>query len=184
MDLEVESPTNHGGQRLVLVPCPLQGHLYPMLHLADLLLHNGFSVTVIQIPSPSWRSIDRVPRFPGLFFEPIVDDIESDDDASAAGEDVMSFLLKLNSKCREPIRDCLERVRSHASRGPVLCLIHDAVLYFPIDAVSDLEIPRLVLRTSTAANFLGLSLLDQKGSLPPQGTIITVEEERTFLSVC
>lgn len=77
----------------------------------------------------------------------------------------MSFLLKLNSKCREPFRACLEQVQSDTSRGSVLCVIHDAVLYFPVSV----EVPRLVLRTSTAANFLGLSLLDQKGFLPPQG---------------
>ncbi|OWM85479.1 UDP-glycosyltransferase 76B1-like [Punica granatum] len=173
MDLKGARSRKNHVHHLVLVPCPLQGHLTPMFHLANLLLSRGFAVTVIQIPSPSWRSLDCThpnPSFPSLFFEPIADGVACDDDASNAGEDVMSFLLELNSKCREPFRDCLDRVASSAPRGCISCLIHDAVMYFPVDVVEDLSIPRLVLRTSTAANFLGLSLLDQKGFLPPQGT--------------
>ncbi|CAA0814669.1 UDP-glycosyltransferase 76F1 [Striga hermonthica] len=46
-----------GGQRLILFPPPLQGHISPMLQLANILHSRGFSITVIHTrlnsPNPS-----------------------------------------------------------------------------------------------------------------------------------
>ncbi|KAF5747935.1 UDP-glucose iridoid glucosyltransferase-like isoform X2 [Tripterygium wilfordii] len=154
-----------GGPHLVLVPCPLQGHMNPMLHLAKLLHSKGFTITIINTQISSHHHHHPNDLF---FYESIDGGLP---DASSIDGDVVPFLLELNLKCREPFRDCLARmmVRVDGSRDHVSCIIHDSAMYFSVSVADELEIPRIVLRTSSAATFYGFSLLfKRKGCLPIQ----------------
>lgn len=161
-----ENRKRDGKHHLVLVPCPLQGHLNPMLNLASIFRSKGFAITLVlmQSASPrvatSWVSDD-------FFFESLGG---STGDISYAHDlDLMRFLNEINLNCKLPFRDCLTRLRMNRLRDCKLCVVHDAIMYFSGEVCDEMEIPRLVLRTSTAANFLGLSMLNQKACLPAQG---------------
>ncbi|XP_011027241.1 PREDICTED: UDP-glucose iridoid glucosyltransferase-like isoform X1 [Populus euphratica] len=153
----------HVGKRkghLLLVPCPLQGHMIPMLHLAKILHSHGFLITITET-EPSSPAVFP-PHHPDFLFESI-DGL--DNSPSEFKGDVVSFLYTLNTKCKAPFHDCLSRIQTNSTQGPVTCIIHDAVMFFSVDVADYMKIPRIVLRTSSATNFYGLSLLKQKGDL-------------------
>ncbi|KAG6603310.1 UDP-glucose iridoid glucosyltransferase, partial [Cucurbita argyrosperma subsp. sororia] len=140
---------------LVLVPCPLPSHMSPMLHLAKLLHSQGFSITIIhtQLNSPNES------HYPEFSFESIGGSmLES---YSAFDGDVMLFLSKLNMKCETPFHECLVNMQLRCQFNPISCIIYDAVMYFSAAVADDLKLFRIVLRTSSAANYIGLSILDE-----------------------
>uniref|UniRef100_A0A803QPM4 Uncharacterized protein n=1 Tax=Cannabis sativa TaxID=3483 RepID=A0A803QPM4_CANSA len=135
---------------LVLVPCPLQGHMSPMLHLAKLLHSRGFSITIILVSSNELNPC----QYPEFMFH-YMDNIIS---YNSFGGDVMLYLLMLNNKCTTPFTDSLLTL-TKLQFGPVTCVVYDAVMYFSAAVADQLQIPRIVLRTSSASTFLALSLL-------------------------
>ncbi|KAJ6912578.1 DNA gyrase subunit B [Populus alba x Populus x berolinensis] len=145
---------------LLLAPCPLQGHMNPMLHLAKILHSHGFLITITETQPSS--PVVFPPHRPDFLFESI-DGL--DNSPSEFRGDVVTFLYTLNTKCKAPFHDCLSRIQTNSTQGPVTCIIHDAVMFFSADVADDMKIPRIVLRTSSATNFYGLSLLKQKGDL-------------------
>lgn len=166
MDEKIVETLSRNNHHLVLVPCPLQGHINPMLHLANVFRSRGFPITIIHT-----KSIPIVlPSSHHDFLFESIDDSLSEDERSSSSKDVISFLFNLNLKCKAGFRDCLARIIADRSRDlGLVCIIFDAAMYFSGDVATEFKVPKLVLRTSTAANFLGLSLLNQRGSLPDQG---------------
>jgi hypothetical protein len=174
MELETEAwnmKNKQVGKRkghLLLVPCPLQGHMNPMLHLATILHSHGFLITITETQPSS--PVVFPPHRPDFLFESI-DGLDNSPSEIFKG-DVVTFLYTLNTKCKAPFHDCLSRIQTNSTQGPVTCIIHDAVMFFSVDVADDMKIPRIVLRTSSATNFYGLSLLKQKGDLLAiQGTV-------------
>ncbi|KAL9998261.1 putative UDP-glucuronosyl/UDP-glucosyltransferase [Helianthus debilis subsp. tardiflorus] len=135
------------GRRLVLLPLPFQGHVSPMLQLANILHSKGFSITILHTrfnsPNPT--------NYPHFTFLPIpgtgevnFSDIDKDK--------VVSLLFYINSKFLDPVRVCLERLMSEDDG--VACLITDAQ-WFGTQSVADgLKLPRIVHRTSSISSFL------------------------------
>ncbi|PON48655.1 UDP-glucuronosyl/UDP-glucosyltransferase [Trema orientale] len=155
------------GHHLVLVPCPLQGHMSPMLHLAKLLHSKGFFITII-VSSNEVNPPLSPSHYPEFLFQSININEDGTNNISynSFGGDVMLYLLVLNNKCGTPLRDCLTKLQSNVSFfGPVSCVVYDAVMYFSAAIADELEIPRIVLRTSSASTFLALSLLRQNATL-------------------
>lgn len=155
------------GRRLILFPLPLQGHLNPMLDLANILHYKGFSITLIHTnfnsPNPS--------NYPHFTFHSIQDGLSA---TEASTNDVVSLLSLLNIKCAEPFKD---RVRSlvsdDVSEEPVSCLISDAIFHFTQAVAESFKLPRMVLRTGGASSFVvfaAFPLLREKGYLPIQET--------------
>ncbi|XP_028054483.1 UDP-glycosyltransferase 76F1-like isoform X2 [Camellia sinensis] len=90
--------------RVVLLPLPLQGHINPMLQLANILHSHGFSITIIlhtSFPSPN---PSNYPHFTFLSFP----DGLSQSEASTT--DLLSLILLLNLRCINPFRDCLVKL--------------------------------------------------------------------------
>ncbi|XP_077238868.1 UDP-glycosyltransferase 76B1-like [Tasmannia lanceolata] len=148
------------GRRIVFFPCPLQGHINPMLQLATLLHSKGFSITVIHTqfnsPNPS--------NYPNFSFEPISDGLQE-----ASAKDFMALFVALNIRCEAPFRDCLVRILSENKRDSIVCIISDASFHFTQSVANHLKLPRIVLRTSPASCFVAFAkfpLLQQKGYLP------------------
>ncbi|KAL6977393.1 hypothetical protein U1Q18_026192 [Sarracenia purpurea var. burkii] len=159
-------------RQLILFPLPLQGHINPMLQLAD-ILHSkgGFSITVIhtRFNSPA------ASKFPHFTFVPISDGL-SETEASTA--DVITLISKLNINLVAPLRDCLAGLllsddvsEEPSPRPPIVCLITDAMWHFSQSVANEFEIPRIVLRTSSVSSFLvfaAFPLLRERGYLSKQ----------------
>ncbi|KAL7229019.1 hypothetical protein ACSBR2_007670 [Camellia fascicularis] len=152
--------------RVVLLPLPLQGHINPMLQLANILHSHGFSITIIlhtSFPSPN---PSNYPHFTFLSFP----DGLSQSEASTT--DLLSLILLLNLRCINPFRDCLVRLISDAEEeDPVACLISDAILHFAGPVADCLKLSRLVLRTGGVSSYVAFAAfptLFEKGYFPVQ----------------
>ncbi|RYR46272.1 hypothetical protein Ahy_A07g032011 isoform B [Arachis hypogaea] len=152
------------GVRLVLLPLPFQGHINPMLQLANILYSKGFSITIIHTtfnpPNPL--------NYPHFTFCPIQDGI-----TDSSSLDLLHLIILLNIRCVTPFRDMLAKVISDArdNKEIVACLISDALFYFTQAVSNTFELPRIVLRTSGASSFVSFvlfPLLIERGYIPIQ----------------
>ncbi|XLT00677.1 hypothetical protein HN51_050028, partial [Arachis hypogaea] len=152
------------GVRLVLLPLPFQGHINPMLQLANILYSKGFSITIIHTtfnpPNPL--------NYPHFTFCPIQDGI-----TDSSSLDLLHLIILLNIRCVTPFRDMLAKVISDArdNKEIVACLISDALFYFTQAVSNTFELPRIVLRTSGISSFvpfLLFPLLIERGYIPIQ----------------
>ncbi|XP_014495747.1 UDP-glycosyltransferase 76B1 [Vigna radiata var. radiata] len=161
------------GRRLLLIPLPVQGHINPMLQLAEILHSKGFSITIIHAtfnsPDPS-----NYPHFTFSFFQ--------DGLSQTQPSDLLNFLVEFNVKSVDPFKDCVTKLlRTHeAEEEPVACLISDAICYFTQAVADNLQLPRIVLRTSSISSyvaFLAYPLFRQRGYIPTQACILEEEVE-------
>ncbi|XP_042484846.1 UDP-glucose iridoid glucosyltransferase-like [Macadamia integrifolia] len=156
---EMEKRERSAGGHLVLLPCPLQGHMNPMLHLANLLHSKGFSITIVHTqfksPNPSGYPSD-------INFKSIPDGLSKDQE-----DDLVSLLLNLNLNCEAPVRDFLLQMQSNRSgQEPFLGIIHDASLYFVSAIADDMKLPRFAFKTNNMTFYVGYLLTTQKGCHP------------------
>ncbi|XP_058109373.1 UDP-glycosyltransferase 76B1-like [Magnolia sinica] len=163
-EVEEMQDQKYQGPHLVLIPLPLQGHLNPMLQLATLLHSKGFLITIVHTqfnsPNPS--------NHPNFNFEPIPDGLSDD---RAAAMDIIMLVAALNVAYKAPSEELLRRLVLENPYGPIKCIISDAMMHFTQDVASILNIPRVVIRTSSAISFAAFTafpLLKQKGCLSVQ----------------
>ncbi|CAJ1862811.1 unnamed protein product [Sphenostylis stenocarpa] len=161
------------GRRLLLVPLPLQGHINPMLQLAQILYTKGFSITIIH---PSFNS-PNPSNYPHFNFSCIEDEF-----VLTESSDLLSFLIELNAKCVEPFKECVGKLlqSDDAWEEPVACLISDAICHFTQGVAHSLQLPRLVLRTSGVSSFVAFAaypLFRQRGYIPTQDCKLEEEVE-------
>lgn len=155
--------------RLLFFPLPLQGHVSPMLQLANLLYSNGFSITIIHtcfISSPKYPS-----NYPHFAFHSIPNGLSKSECSNT--DNLVALVSLLNANCAEPFRDCLVKLLSDVSDEPVAGLISDSTWKFTDSIAKSLQLPRFVLRTNNISSFLALAalpLLQEKGYLPIQGS--------------
>ncbi|XP_004294261.1 PREDICTED: UDP-glycosyltransferase 76E2-like [Fragaria vesca subsp. vesca] len=151
------------GQRLVLVPCPYQGHINPMLQLGTFLHSKGFSITIVHTqfnsPSPS--------NHPEFTFIPIPDGLTV---PLVSSGNIVAILLAINANCKSSFEQCLTtQVMEQEPEKKITCIIYDEFMYFSAAAANHLNIPSIILRTTSAANFLARSTvieLHSKGHIP------------------
>nr|XP_028954952.1 UDP-glucose iridoid glucosyltransferase-like [Malus domestica] len=151
-----------GVKRLVLFPCPYQGHINPMLQLGSFLHSKGFSITVIHTqfnsPNPSTH--------PEFTFFPIQDGLTAEEISSG---NVLAFLLAINANCKASFRQCLTQVMEQEPDNKITCAIRDDLMYFTEAVAKDLNIPNIMLRTSSVTNVLARTAVPQlhsKGHIP------------------
>ncbi|KAM7265463.1 hypothetical protein ACFE04_003146 [Oxalis oulophora] len=134
------------GKRLVMFPLPLQGHITPMLQLANILHSKGFSITIIHTnfnsPNPK-----NHPHFTFHFIN------ENLTQTTSVDHDLIGLVSLLNVTCVEPFRECLSSLLLD-SEEPIACVISDAILPFAQEVANQLKVPRIVLRTGGASSFL------------------------------
>ncbi|KAI4302410.1 hypothetical protein MLD38_038158 [Melastoma candidum] len=154
--------------RIILFPLPLQGHVSPMLQLAQLLRSRGFAVTVVHStfnpPNPS--------NYPDLEFHSIPCGFHDSEIASA---DLILRMNLLITRCEGPFTTFLEE---SLRNGPLTCLVTDSWYIFAQEVANKLGVTRLVLRTGSATSlslFADFPLLFEKGYYPIQGS--RLEEE-------
>ncbi|PKI43591.1 hypothetical protein CRG98_036021 [Punica granatum] len=125
------------GRRLVLFPMPLQGHINPMLQLAQILHSKGFSITVIHTNFNS----PNASNYPHFTFHPIPDRLDQSDPAMPSN--IGSLLSHLTTMCEGPFEDCLRKLMLDETDEPIGCLVSDALFHFTQD--SKLEDPIMEL---------------------------------------
>ncbi|XP_071707150.1 UDP-glycosyltransferase 76G1-like [Rutidosis leptorrhynchoides] len=144
-------------RRIILFPLPFQGHINPMLQLANILhTHGCFHITIIhaEFNSPNCSN------YPHFTFKSIKDRFSEIADQFVTNNDVTYYLKYLNRSCVDPFKECLIELLAEPNKGHVSCLITDATFYFTQAVSDDLNLPRMVLRTSS----LGCTLA--YGALP------------------
>jgi hypothetical protein len=148
-------------------PLPFQGHINPMLQLADVLHSRGLAVTVLHT---RFNALDPA-LHPEFTFVAVPDGIPAD---VAASGSVISIILAMNAAMEEPgpVRDALASVLGEKGKPTAACLFIDANLLAVQKAATALGLPTMVLRSASAACFscfLAYPMLHQNGYLPPKG---------------
>ncbi|TVU39941.1 hypothetical protein EJB05_13385, partial [Eragrostis curvula] len=165
-----------GRGRVLVFPLPFQGHINPMLQLADVLHGRGLAVTVLHT---YFNALDPA-LHPAFDFVPVPDGVPAD---VAASGNVIAIIEAMNAAMEAngsaALRDILQSVLGDQGQPPAACIIFDANLLAVPTASAALGLPTLVLRTASAAClgcFLAYPMLHKKGYLPPQ-------ESKLFLPV-
>ncbi|KAL8097890.1 UDP-glycosyltransferase 76B1-like [Apium graveolens] len=133
--------------RLLLFPLPAQGHINPMLQLANILYSKGFNITIIHTSF----NFPNKSNYPHFTFEAIPEESLT---GFPTRQGSVTKIVLLNKVCFDPFRDCVKRLLSNSSADDrIFCLITDALLYFTKDVADLLKLPRIVLRTSSLSAF-------------------------------
>lgn len=130
---------------VVLVPCPFQGHITPMLQLGSILHSKGFSIIVahteLNPPNPKY--------YPEFTFVPLPDGIV---DSDTSFYNMLNVISAINKNCKDSFQDYMaQRLAEIEVNGKVACIIYDAIMRFVDPVAVELKIPTILLRTTTAA---------------------------------
>ncbi|XP_006658425.2 DIMBOA UDP-glucosyltransferase BX9-like isoform X1 [Oryza brachyantha] len=174
------SPARHAGggdddgrgrRRVLVFPLPFQGHVTPMLQLADALRsRGGFAVTVFLAPVPSSSSLLHRPA--GYRFVTVGAGVAGAAAAlipSGTGGDFAGALMRLDALLRAPFEDCL-RQELAADEDAAACLVVDSNLRGMQEVAERLGVATLALRTGGACclvAYMAFPELCGKGILPP-----------------
>nr|XP_043631267.1 UDP-glycosyltransferase 76B1-like [Erigeron canadensis] len=133
-------------KRIILFPLPFQGHINPMLQLANILhAHGTFKITIVHT---EYNSPPNQSNYPHFTFKSIKDNFSEIVNQLAWNPDSSFYLKHLNTSCVDPFRECLAGLLRETDKEPVACVITDAGFYFTQAVADELKIPRMVLRTS------------------------------------
>ncbi|XP_076904767.1 UDP-glycosyltransferase 76B1-like [Bidens hawaiensis] len=132
-------------RRIILFPLPFQGHISPMLQLANILHTRGFKITIMhtEYNSPNHTN------YPHFTFKPIKDGFSEIADKVHGTPDPTYFLKYLNKSCVDPFRECLAKLLAEPGEERVACVITDAGFYFAQTVADELKLPRIALRTGS-----------------------------------
>jgi hypothetical protein len=154
-------------RRVLVFPLPFQGHINPMLQLADVLHGRGLAVTVLHT---RFNALDPA-LHPEFTFVSVPDGVPAD---VAASGSIIPIILAMNAamEASADVHDVLASVLADDGQLPAACLFIDANLLAVQKAASALGLPTMVLRTGSAACFscfLAYPMLHHNGYLPPEG---------------
>ncbi|KAF7026266.1 hypothetical protein CFC21_038379 [Triticum aestivum] len=157
-----------GTRRVLLFPLPFQGHLNPMLQLADVLHARGLRVTVFHA---AFNAPDPACRPAGYRFVPVGAGVPTADLVpTGSNADFAGALLRINERLQTPFQNSLREVLEDEEGVPA-CLVLDSNLRGMQVVADRLGVPTLVLRTGGAAclvAYMAFPALCDKGLLPPQ----------------
>ncbi|XWS55624.1 hypothetical protein CRYUN_Cryun09bG0016800 [Craigia yunnanensis] len=162
---------------VVFLPFPVQGHVKPMLKLAELLSYASFQVTFINteylhdrfIPSIDIQAFYR--RCPKFQFLSITDGLPPDHPRST--KDLVDLFSSIRVATKPALRQLLVSLSRKAGRQQhPTCIIADGTMSSSaIDAAEEFGIPVLIFRTYSACCtwiFFHLSKLIEEGEVPLQ----------------
>ncbi|KAH9602470.1 hypothetical protein KSS87_001061 [Heliosperma pusillum] len=168
LPMAIAKQQNKMNCRILMFPAPFQGHITPMMHLANLLYCKGFSITVIH---STYNPINPT-NFPNMTFHSL-DDGLCEAYSKCPPTDSFKVLADMNSACKEPFRECISVILKDAAaetdQDPVTCLIADPMFLFAGVVADTFNLPRIALRTgslSTCVVYNSFSSLCEKGYFP------------------
>uniref|UniRef100_A0A6N2L8V7 anthocyanidin 3-O-glucosyltransferase n=1 Tax=Salix viminalis TaxID=40686 RepID=A0A6N2L8V7_SALVM len=159
---------------VVVIPCPLQGHIKTMLKFAKLLHYKGLHITFVNTEFNHKRllrsgGLHAVDDLPGLHFETIPDGLPpSDIDATQA---IPSLCDAMNKNFLAPFTDLLLKLKNTVSENnpPITCVVADPFAPFSIKAGEEVGLPVVMYATMNACGYMGfkhLYTLREKGFTP------------------
>ncbi|KAL5580893.1 hypothetical protein UlMin_013335 [Ulmus minor] len=153
--------------RLILVPCPYQGHINPMLQLGSILHTKGFSITIAHTKYNSPKSQNH----PDFSFFPLPDGLSD-------GGELVDELLAINENCEEPLQKFLEQLREkqEQQQEEISCIISDELLFFCEAVAINMKLPSIILRTTSASTSFarsGLARLTAEGLVSSHDSLST-----------
>ncbi|XP_010516156.1 PREDICTED: UDP-glycosyltransferase 76F1-like [Camelina sativa] len=160
------------GRRIIMFPLPFTGHFNPMIELAGIFHHRGFSITIIHTSF----NLPDLSRYPHFTFRTITYKNEGEEDPlsqseTSSGKDLVVLIGLLKQCYAEPFRQSLA-AEVCGGRETVCCLVSDALWGRSTEVVAqEIGVRRLVLRTGAAVSFCvytAFPLLMDKGYLPIQ----------------
>ncbi|KAH7514551.1 hypothetical protein FEM48_Zijuj11G0101400 [Ziziphus jujuba var. spinosa] len=161
---------------VVVHPFPAQGHIKPMLCLAQLLSEAGLYITFIITHHIHKRLADYLPsltaRFPNLHFQSISDGFPDDHPRKVNSDYFNEMKIKTKPHFKQAVVSLgLESSdnRSSRLRPAVSCIIADGYLVYSFDVAEELTLPIFTF-VSHGACFLQayycIPTLIQQGHLP------------------
>nr|XP_043633695.1 UDP-glycosyltransferase 76G1-like [Erigeron canadensis] len=153
-------------RRVILFPLPFQGHINPMLQLANILYSQGFSITILHTNFNAPNTCN----YPHFTFKAILDNDPHDERYSnlpSQGFGAFSRIFVFNQYGADALREELKQMLVLGKdEPPVSCLITDGIWYFTQSVADSFNLPRLVLRTSSLFCFLvyaSIPIFDNRG---------------------
>lgn len=175
-------PTPH----VLILPLPVQGHVTPMLNLAQLLCIAKFKVTFIntarnQKHLSQYTNIEsRFNCYPGFKFrtipDPVLNKISPSDSSKSKLKDMIKALIAGLKPSAEPI--LRELLLGPKETDKVTCFILDGWMNFGHDIANEAEVPVFTFRCSSGcANWAYFCIphLIQAGDVPFQGMLIFMQ---------
>lgn len=152
--------------RVILVACPLEGHMTPMIQLGSMLHSKGFSITVAhtEFNSPNPQN------HPDFTFLKLPENLAAGTDTSFFN--LLPILFAINNNCKDALHNYLDRMmKNQENEGTVACVIYDTLMYFADSVAFELKIPSLIFRNTNAAYLrslrVNLQLYNEKTDLLP-----------------
>ncbi|XP_059667887.1 7-deoxyloganetic acid glucosyltransferase-like [Cornus florida] len=161
---------------VVILPFPVQGHIKPMLMLAQLLCNANFYVTFVNthhnhnlmfkliINSTTFKAL-----FPTLRFEVIPDGLPPEHPRS--GPQFLDLMFSIVFAPKAKFKDILLLGQETGHWPPPTCVIADGMMSFAIDVAEELHIPVITFRTHNASStwlYFHIENLIQQGEIPFQ----------------
>ncbi|KAL1545567.1 7-deoxyloganetic acid glucosyltransferase [Salvia divinorum] len=162
---------------VVIIPFPAEGHIKPMLMLAELLSRAGFTISFVNTEQSHHLLLDGAGihrRCPGINFLSIPDGLPPDHPRSGAS--ILDLLISTSTACKPIFKDLIASM-SHAPT----CVIADGIMSFAIDVAVELGIPAIAFRTYSATStwtYFHLEKLIEEGVIPVVSGTESEELER------
>ncbi|XP_058179561.1 7-deoxyloganetin glucosyltransferase-like isoform X2 [Rhododendron vialii] len=173
----MSTETSERKPHAVCVPFPAQGHVTPMMKLAQLLHSIGFFITYVNTEFNHKRLVrsrgpEYVEGYVGFQFKTIPDGLPpSDRDAT---QDPVALCASLRTNCLGPFRALLTELNSSAGMPQVSYVVSDGVMGFGREAAEELGIPEVQFWTASACGLMGYLQypeLIEKGIVPFKGPV-------------
>ncbi|MBA0697907.1 hypothetical protein Goari_021426 [Gossypium aridum] len=158
---------------VLILPIPAQGHLKPMLKLAELLSYASFQITFLNTEYFHHKFLSSIDihafsrRFPKFQFVTIPDGIPPD--SPRPGKSIAHSLISLTDAAKPAVVEVLVSLRSK-SGWPPTCIIADGIMSSAaVAAGEEFGIPVLAFRTYSACctwTYFHLSNLIEGGEVP------------------
>ncbi|KAK9110729.1 hypothetical protein Sjap_018789 [Stephania japonica] len=141
----------------VCIPFPAQGHLHPMMDLAQLLHFNGFHITYVNTEFNHRRLLrskgpEALKGLPDFRFETISEGLPpSDRDAT---QDPAQLCASIRKNCLKFLLELLDKLSSSPDIPPISHIVSDVVMSFGIQAAEVLGVKNVQLWTASACGFM------------------------------
>ncbi|XP_059667888.1 UDP-glycosyltransferase 85A7-like [Cornus florida] len=154
--MDVSEPQPQPQPHVVILPFPAQGHIKPMLMLAQLLCTANFCVTFVNTlhnHNLMFKLIINNTAFKALFltlrFEVIPDGLPPQHPRS--GPQLLDIFFYMGFESKAKFKDILTGLHQQQEWSPPTCIIADGIMSFAIDVAEQLHITVITFRTYNAS---------------------------------
>ncbi|XVE96984.1 hypothetical protein REPUB_Repub02eG0271300 [Reevesia pubescens] len=133
---------------VLIFPFPAQGHIKPMLCLAELLCQAGLQVTFLNTHHNHRRlnklhDLSTSTRFPTLRFKSLSDGLPEDHPRNLLR--FIDLVYSIKSVTKPLFRNLLISLSHKPDMPPVSCIIADGIMSFAIDVAEELQIRKVII---------------------------------------